>query len=78
MTTQNATPAFEQNLEKLCCIIEESFGIGRLTISDQSSMSDFPAYLGAIEKVSVAVGFEVKEGDLLVDIARRMTSNVAA
>jgi hypothetical protein len=37
------------------------------------SISDFPAYLGAIEKVSAGVGFEVKEDDLLVDIARLMT-----
>src|SRR5467141_3905902 len=72
MTTQEATPAFQQNLEKLCRIIEESFHIGRLTITDQSTMCDFPAYQGAIEKVSTAVEFEVQEGDLLVDIARRM------
>jgi hypothetical protein len=43
MTTQNATLAFRQNLEKLCCIIENAYGIGRLTVSDQSAMCDFPA-----------------------------------
>ena len=73
MTTQNATSAFQQNLENLCRIIEESFGIGSLTLfSDKASISDFPAILGALDKVSAAVGFQVKEGNLLVDIARRM------
>ncbi|SRR5258708_7254401 len=69
----NGGPAFDENLAKLCRIIEEAYGIGRLGVTDESSISDFPAYLGAIEKVSAAVCFEVKEGDLLVDIARRMT-----
>jgi len=72
MTTQNATPAFQRNLEKLCCIIEENFGIERLTVSEQSAMCDFLAYEGAIERVSAAVGFEVQNTDYLFDIAKRM------
>ncbi len=64
-----------ENLEKLCCIIEEVFGITRLTITDQSAMCDFPAE-GAIEKVSAAVGFEVKDTDYIIDIAKRMSASV--
>ncbi len=71
--TQETQEVFKENLEKLCRIIEESFGIGSLTLfSDKASISDFPAILGALDKVSAVVGFEVKEGNLLVDIARRM------
>jgi hypothetical protein len=72
--TQEAIPTFNENLEKLCRIIEDAFHIGSITLFsiDKASMSDFPAYLGAIEKVSSAVCFEVQPGDLLVDIAARM------
>ena len=73
MNNTQETTAFSENLEKLCCIIEESFHIGGLTISDQSAMCDFPAYEGAIEKVSTAVGFTVEYTNFLVHIAKRMS-----
>jgi len=69
---------WETNLPKLVRIIEESFGIERLLISRQSAMCDFPAILGALDKVSAAVGFEVKNTNYLVDIANRMNVVVAA
>lgn len=45
---------------------------------DEASISNFPACLGSIERVSAAVGFEVKAGGLLVDIAKQMPSNAVA
>ena len=64
--------ALKENLKKLCYIIEKNYGIERLS---ESAMCDFPAYEGAIEKVSAAVGFEVKNTDNLFDIVKRMTTD---
>lgn len=65
--------AVDKNMPTLLGIIEKAYGVGFITLfSNDACIADFPPYLGAIEKVSAALGFEVKETDNLVDIAARM------
>jgi hypothetical protein len=64
---------WQTQLRKLLGIIEDAYHIKGITLfSHDAVMADFIYREGALEKVSAAVGFEVKDGDYLFDIAKRM------
>lgn len=67
--------------EILVQAIEDAYGIQRLTITptpDGSCLSDFPAYLGAQERLSELIGLPVKDGESLHEIAARIESSKTA
>lgn len=61
--------------KELINAVDEAFEIqiGGITATpDGSSLSDFPPYTGAVEKLSALLGFEVRGNESLFELAGRL------
>jgi len=72
-------PFSDAALDRLLKAIDEAYGIqiaGVTPTPDGSCLSDFPAYLGAKEKLSELLGFPLNGDEFLYEIAARIEEHL--